>query len=261
MIYANLSMVAGSVLWIFGYEFGAFPGSYDWIMAIQIGAPLIAVCLALCSPERFSVFHGSTFSGPGNQQASRHFCLVGVWAPTVCVLMSHGYSYVLLLPVALAVLYMGLAGTLVFVVGSIRDTWLRTKPGFLALLVALLLSLAWGYTTVLQLNCELDRSPAVVHKTIVSRKYGRRYGWIRYFRRRPTGWYQTSLLLEPWGPEREARWARVEGNSFFKSVEPGGTVCVALRAGALGLGWYDVQACPESGGRAAPTWGYRRGVR
>jgi len=115
-----------------------------------------------------------------------------------------------------------------------RETRWRSEVSGLVLLF--MLSFGYGYGVVCELDTLLDRSPDDGVQTTVLRK-------TKY--RRVAG-----LDVAPWDAVRGIQHAAVP-NSVFNAVELGGPVCIAQRAGALGVAWYTAQACPWRGGPVA----------
>jgi hypothetical protein len=89
-----------------------------------------------------------------------------------------------------------------------------------------------GYGAVTELDVLLDWSPGTVVRSTVSAKHTQR---------------TYSLQIVPWGPEMKTRNVAVP-KSVFDAVEVGGSVCMVLRGGSLGIGWYTAQSCPWQGG-------------
>ena len=107
-------------------------------------------------------------------------------------------------------------------------------PARLNLAIAIVLCAGYGYATILQVNCVLDRSPAAVYLAAISAKSHPKRGTWR-------------LHIEPWGPEHQARDVTVPAK-LFDRIQPGDSACMVLRKGALGIPWYSAQTCPWNGG-------------
>jgi hypothetical protein len=61
--------------------------------------------------------------------------------------------------------------------------------------------------------------------------------------RRSTHWM---LRLAPWGPRTEPSESRVQ-STVYRAVDVGDSVCIDLRPGALGIAWYAVLRCRDTG--------------
>jgi hypothetical protein len=111
----------------------------------------------------------------------------------------------------------------------LADPWLR-KHRVAALLLAALCS-GYGYGAGLEVNALLDQSTPISYPVAVTSKHiggGRGHTY--------------HLGLAPWGPYR------ISGDVLvplwrYRQTQIGNTVCVALRAGALGVAWYTVGSC------------------
>lgn len=233
-IAINLAMIFGSAWLALGPALGLFPKPYGWILAAQIGTPWFAIGIVWCFPGWYSLFRGLTGRFLLLQRGENSVALVAVFFPT-CFTIAVYYEYLSLLRTAPVILPACIIGIVLLVAGgsSDRKLWASDMGHRVDLLLAVILSLAYGYATLLQLNCVLDRSPATVYRAVVAGKSDRGRGW--------------HVAVEPWGPQPEARDLKV-AYEVFKSIQPGEQVCMVQRAGALGISWYTVQTCPWNGG-------------
>jgi hypothetical protein len=88
----------------------------------------------------------------------------------------------------------------------------------------------YSYVALVQLNCLLDRSPAMLYKSVVVGK-GKEF----------LGPY--TLHIQPWSGFRGVATAGV-ARKVDSSVERGDTICVLERKGALNMAWFTAQTCP-----------------
>jgi hypothetical protein len=109
------------------------------------------------------------------------------------------------------------------------DPWLRKHRGSAALLT--LLCVAYGYGAGLEVNALLDRSPPMTYPVVVQSK--------RASHGKSTSYH---FGLQAWGPFDTGQDVMVPAWRY-RQTQIGDTVCVALRAGALGVAWYTVTSC------------------
>jgi len=218
-IYANLLLMFMPVLLSASRLTGSFRPPV-WLVAIEAAAPWIAVGAALAFPNRYSVC---------SDRDSSRFPLFGVWF--FAALAPRGaFSYASLVE-RLSGIEMGVvAGVILFAVAAILHR--RSKGNPMLLIVMLPLSLLYGQGNVTLVNCALDDSPATVYRTVVSGKSEGLHGGH-------------SLDLGPWSGNLDpVKLNRVPVPlETYDAVSKGGPVCVAQRAGALGIAWYTAQAC------------------
>lgn len=104
----------------------------------------------------------------------------------------------------------------------------KQKGSVLALFAV---SLFYGYGGVVELNAVFDNSPAATYSVPVVSKH--------ISHGRSTSYY---LNLSAW--EREPEQTQVSvARDFYESVQPGDSVCVIFRTGALRIPWYRVARC------------------
>lgn len=235
----NLSLMAVSFWLATGPLFGFYPKPSLWMMAIQVGLPWAAVAAVCLFPRRFSLF-------PVGPSENRLFLVGLLFFAALAPLGAYHYtSPVRKLPVIELACVVGL-----ILFASLATAEVRAKGNPLFLVMALPLSLGYGYAATVQLNCLLDRSPVTVYQSLLSHKStGLRGGW--------------RLRIEPWGPGTGARslmspYTVGVSREVFDSINDGGLVCVVQRDGALGISWYTAQACPWTGGPVVLGFGDRQ---
>jgi hypothetical protein len=121
-------------------------------------------------------------------------------------------------------------GAALFIVAAMTERARIGRIAAVAAMVLLLLSLAYGYGVVRELNIPLDHSTAVAYRSTVVKKYKGR-GWSR------------GLFVQPWGMVKEVENIPVP-TTVWDSVMVGGPVCMMERAGALGVRWHTAELCP-----------------
>jgi hypothetical protein len=233
-IAINLVMIFGSAWLALGPALGLFPKPYGWILAAQIGMPWIAIGMVWCLPGWYSLFRGLTGRFLLLQGGETSISLVAVFFPT-CFTVAAYYDYLSLVRSAPIILPACIVGVALLVAGGVsdRNLWASDAGHRIDLLIAVILSLAYGYATVFQVNCVLDHSPTAVYRAVVTDKSDRGRGW--------------HLEVGSWGSQQAARNVKVP-YELFKSIQPGQEVCIVQRAGALGISWYTAQSCPWGGG-------------
>jgi hypothetical protein len=97
----------------------------------------------------------------------------------------------------------------------------------------LLLSLFYTYGGVVEANALFDRSPPLVYEATVVGKHKSSGKTTQYY-----------LRLTPWGPRRTEDDVSVS-RALYESSNPGRTMCVVHRAGALEIPWFEVYACRD----------------
>jgi len=196
------------------------PNSYQALTWTSVALPWVAVALV----ARFQPFY--RFGGPKKSplpdlslplmipgflltlQVLNSMSPVG-WRPTFALSMVFGF--------ALAAATMRV------------DPWLRKHRGSAALLT--LFCLVYGYGAGLEVNALLDRSPPMTYPVVVQSK--------RASHGKGTSYH---LGLQAWGPFHTGQDVMVPAWRY-RQTRIGDTVCVALRAGALGVAWYTVTSC------------------
>lgn len=127
------------------------------------------------------------------------------------------------------VLLAGLVAGLLTYAAYLADKAIQKQP--VIAFILFMLSIAYGYGTVMETNAIFDRTPATIYLTTVTRKYVSSGKSISYH-----------LVLAPWGPMQGGDNVTVT-RTFYSAQTVGGPVCIALRNGALSLPWYSVHAC------------------
>jgi hypothetical protein len=95
-----------------------------------------------------------------------------------------------------------------------------------------LITCSYGYGAGLELNNLADRSVArVFQAVVVEKRVEGDWKWRT--------WY---LTLKPWGPVTDNDEVSVS-KTLYQQTQPGDTVCVWLKSGALRVGWYQVASC------------------
>jgi hypothetical protein len=126
------------------------------------------------------------------------------------------------------------AGGLALTGAAVRiDPWLRTKRWIILLLG--LMTCVYGYGAGLELNALADKSSPRVYRVTVLAKHISRDS-------KSTTWY---LTLPPWGPITRGEDVSVSA-ARYQRTQPGDTVCVLLRSGALQIAWYQIATCSEA---------------
>lgn len=122
-----------------------------------------------------------------------------------------------------------------FLVSITADRTMRRQRNGLGIAALFLLTMFHSYVTVRVLNILLDRSQAVVQTSSLITKSNPN---ARIF--------DLNLAIKPWGPISDIKRASVPLR-VFRSIQPGGAVCLVLREGGLGIPWYTAQTCPWNG--------------
>jgi hypothetical protein len=113
---------------------------------------------------------------------------------------------------------------------ALVDPWFRKQR--VAALLTILLTCAYGYGGSVELNALVDKSvPRSFPTTVLSKRVDGDWKWKT--------WY---LTLKPWGSRREDDDVSVS-EAQYQRTQPGNTVCVLLRSGALRIAWYQVADC------------------
>jgi hypothetical protein len=192
--------------------------------AVLVGLPWVAVGMVWCFPGRFFFFP---------VPFDRRLTLFGVlFFASMAPFGAYCYAaFVRKLPVLEVAC---VVGAILF--AALLASEVRTKGNPVLMMIALPLSVLYGYAVVVQLNCVLDHSTATVYQTVVSNKSLRR----------------PSLDMQPWGPAPEPKsimtpYHALVPRQILDAVQQGGPICVVQRDGALGISWYSAQVCPWNG--------------
>jgi hypothetical protein len=192
-------------------------------VAVYVLVPWIMVALVLAFPEDTTM---SMDRRPGVSAISVSFCwflnIIAYTAPFLsqCVVNRAGF-------------WIGVFPSAALFIASARveRDWRRTRSKPLALALLLFVTLPYGYITVRGLNAALDTSTPVLYRSRISGKHsGVKSGPF--------------VTVEPWGPVKETQDVLVT-HEVYQGVQSGGTVCMALRRGALRVPWYSAELCPD----------------
>jgi hypothetical protein len=211
VVIINLLMLAGIAV---------DPHPYRWVMAVQIGLPWVSFALTWYFLDREQ---GGT---------SRFISLLFSSLFTSLVALIP-FGYLSLLNRLSALVSACVAGLAVSAVLTLPALIQRRLSGIPAIILAGSLTL-YCYVALFEINCTLDRSPAVVYASIVSAK--------RFVYRDPN-----RLQIRPWGRRSDFATVGVSPKAF-RSVRAGDTICVVQRSGALHMPWFTAQTCPWTGG-------------
>jgi hypothetical protein len=200
-----------------------YPRPYEAVIVALFALPLATAALLLGGRGRYSV--------AGERNEVRPSLLAPLFVPGM-VLLLRALADVHAVDWRLPLFWAALGAVPLTALVVIGDPTLGRR-WFGPLIVFLLLSAhPWG--TVQMANAHLDRSEperfrvAVLDKHVTSGNRGT----------------TLELRLAAWGPV-PADLVLVS-REVYRAVEVGGTVCVALRPGALGVRWFLVQVCDES---------------
>jgi hypothetical protein len=113
------------------------------------------------------------------------------------------------------------------------DPWFRKRRW--EVLLTGLITASYGYGAGLELNALADQSvPRVFPAEVLAKRVSNDSHW--------TTWY---LTLKPWGPVADTDEVSVS-EALYRLRQPGDTVCVLLRSGALRIEWYQVATCSST---------------
>jgi hypothetical protein len=111
--------------------------------------------------------------------------------------------------------------------------WVNRKPSprWGAAIVILLAAGAYGFGAATSADAVLDASAPTIYKPAVLGKHvtGGRYR-------------SYELTVDPWGPRKSAEDISVSP-AIFNQARVGQSICVSVRAGALGSAWYRASGC------------------
>lgn len=110
----------------------------------------------------------------------------------------------------------------------------RSERGItLSSLVLMSCAIVYGYGAGLQANVLLDRSVPIVYRATLIAKHTSGHKYKDY-----------KFLLEPVGPWKEIPDVSVS-RGLYDAKEPGDSVCLDVKQGALHVSWYTVHACSD----------------
>jgi hypothetical protein len=194
-------------------------------LALQVSLPWIMVGMVACCPELFS------FEGVVPSASSPYIAYL---AYTLLVSPTNGFRFLKLVAGARLFWLMAGVAAALFLAACLADISMQRRLSWPAIGLFLVMSVPYGYATVLKLNIFLDRSPASVEATVLT---GKRYDGSEWKR----------LSVKPWGAIKEVSVVTVP-NWLYRELQPGDAVCMVLRKGGLGIPWYTAQSCPWQGG-------------
>jgi hypothetical protein len=111
---------------------------------------------------------------------------------------------------------------------AVADATVRSQKGSLTLMFVL--SLAYGYGSVVETNALLDHSQATHYSAAVESKHISRGKHVSY-----------KLKLAPWGPKTKDNELEVS-KTIYDAIESSDTAVLSLRHGVLGINWYYLSA-------------------
>lgn len=210
---AGLAAFAGALGWV-----------GPWVLAGVMALPFAAVALNLAYPQHLRLANENGMRDP------RPTLLGWLAVPTIaCAIIGIDE---LKLEDGTALLEFALPCTLAAAVyGLVRVPDLRRSA--VGMVWAVLLPLAFFWGALALLDVKFDDGPRHTYETTVQSK--------RESSGRSTTYY---LTLAPWSPrnldpEVSVSWP------LYQASPVGATVCVVEGGGLLGIGWYEVQACPH----------------
>jgi hypothetical protein len=210
-----LLMRVGGLLTLGGDAFDPLP--LRWFLVAQIGLPWISFAVTWYCLDRDQGGHG------------RYVSLVFASLLTSLV-AGVPYGFMSLVSRTPTVLWACVVGLAIFIVLNVRQLadWKVNRVLAVTLAGSLMF---YSYVALVQLNCLLDRSPAMLYKSVVVGK-GREY----------LGPY--TLHIQPWNGVGDVAIVGVP-RKLDSSVEPGDTICVLQRKGAFQMAWFTAQRCPS----------------
>jgi hypothetical protein len=221
--YAQYGASAALALYLWSV---LYPRPYLVIIGLLMLLPWAAVGLMVRYP---GVYQVAGTSPPSTPAASRRPDLAAMILSAGIVLALratmdvHTLGWEALAPWAVAA--GALLGSSVFRVNR------GVRRGWQTALVIILGSCAYGYGAATIANAVLDRSTPSIFRPLVLGKHS------------STGRHTTyHLLLTPWGDRKVAENVTVSP-TLFRAASVGEPVCVVMRSGALGSGWYRVALC------------------
>jgi hypothetical protein len=201
---------------------GIYPRPYETAMIALVALPWILFAIERFSPLRHA--YGAGKLGPSMVPYAFGLSGVGLVIPTPLPLSGiHVQGWEAAVAIGI------LAGGALALALVAREPRARTR---LLLPVVLAGACLYAHGAAFTANAFFDRSrPEVFTADVVGKRVSRgrpRTKWI--VRLGPSEWGDpmNELLVPP---------------HLYESIEPGGTVCVLLRPGALGIAWFTLEAC------------------
>jgi hypothetical protein len=205
-------------LWAYVY-----PRPYSLVIATLVVLPLAAIALLLAGRKRYKI--------TGRDDARPSLSLV---------ILSAGWTLMLraIFDYRLVEVWRLLAGTaiaavLLLVVLAVGDPGIRRGRFVTPVVITLLLLAPYSWGALAAANALLDDSPAELFQTTVHGKHVVVSNRTTY-----------SLQIAGWLPRGDGNDVYVNvDRDLYEAVRPGDPLCMALRPGALGARWFDVQRC------------------
>jgi len=207
-----------NVLMLAGVAIDSFP--YRWVLAVQIGLPWVSFALTWYFVDREQDWGGRYIS-----------LLFSTFLTSLMALIPYGYMS--LVSSTRTVLWACAVGLAIFLALTVRELADWKINRWIAIMVAGSL-MFYSYVALLQLNCVLDQSPALVYTSTVA-------GKVLVFRG------PDRLRIQPWSAFHGIATVGVSPR-VYNSVQRGDTICVVQRTGAFNTIWFTAQTCPWTGG-------------
>jgi hypothetical protein len=214
---------------------GLDPNPYRWLMAVQIGLPCVSFVLTWHFQDRER--------GSDNRYIA--FLFSNLFTPQLALIAFGHISLVSRLSLVVGACVTGLVvSALLTTHALINRRFSATIPIMMAGSLAL-----YCYSALYQLNCVLDRSPAMVYESKILAK------GLTYLG-------PNTLEIRPWIQGGDIATVGVSPK-IFHSVLPGDTICIVQRSGALHMPWFTAQTSPWTGGTVdfGPVGGMFRALR
>ena len=202
---------------------GLDPNPYRWLMAMQIGLPWVSFVLTWRFQDRERGSHNRYIS----------FLFSNLFTPLLALIAFGHTSLVSRLPLVVGACAAGLVVSAVLTTPALIN---RRFGATIPILMAGSLAL-YCYAALYQLNCALDRSPAMVYESTISAKGLTHLG-------------PNTLKIRPWIQGGDIATVGVSPK-IFHSVQVDGPICIVQRDGALHMPWFTAQTSPWTGGTVA----------
>lgn len=182
--------------------------------------PVLAIGLAVGRRTMFRIGFGAGYAEANLTMP----CMIAACALLACSVL--GLNMIAWLPlIGMAAFVAGVFFAVTILAEQVR----RRRWG--RLLAAAILTGAYAFGTLGQINSLLDPSPAAVLRSRVLGKTPGHFSFASY-----------RLTLAPWGPVPEPSEVAVS-HDLYDKIAPGDPVCIRLHDGALHLAWFTVTAC------------------
>jgi hypothetical protein len=209
---ARILNVIASLAALWGF---VYPRPYEPVVLVLAALPWIAVEIVRRS--------GGLFRVDANRNDAHPNVAIAFIFPGMVLGLRSVLDYDIVYSLAVVWFTIGIGGLLCLSAIAV-DPSLRGKVGTIAGL--LVLSLAYGYGTVIEANALLDHSPEASYIANVEGK--------RIVKGQTTTY---ELDLGAWGPKTKLNKLRVT-RATYNAVEGGDVVYLTLKQGALGVNWY-----------------------